>query len=251
MAKSLIKQPNKQPINVVVNMPKQKSNDAAVANMKKKIQQQKSQLKMQAGYKQLKVVGAAVARTLRQTNRLSPQQLQAYRQAKAARLQAIRQQSTQAYQQTGWDNKFERQLIERKARIDDEERRRRFTEVPKDFLLRRDAIRQQQMVNAKEYGLRNSLLKAHESQFKVNLNLLGCDPVCNLAKSPPIWRQDNPDNNVFRDNGRPTILDAPNRFAVTPQTQQMNILNAERLNFGNVDTTRKPRKNTYRPQDDF
>lgn len=175
-------------------------------------------------------------------NKVSKYDLLMRRKAQAARMRQVAMQTKGAIQQVGYDNKFERRLYAQQVQLNEDERHRRFTEVPDNFEERKDAIKQLRRRLAHEWELRNNLLRAHKQQFQVKLNLLGVDNVTNLAKTAPIWNTNNPDNNVFVDNGRPTILDSPNAFAVTPETQKNNIINAPKLNWGQVDTRRRPRR---------
>jgi hypothetical protein len=201
--------------------------------------------------KTAKKITSSVAKSFSQ-NRVSPAQLLAFRKAKAARLQAEQYQSKASVEASGYDNKFERMLAAEKFKLDEEERLRRFHETPKDILIRRAALHDLKLQRDREMMQRHNIFDVHKMQPKMNLNLLGVDPICNLARTKPMWDRNNFDNNVFQDTGRPTILDTPNRFAVTPQSKQDNILNAERLNFGKVDTTRRPRRFIQsRPEDTF
>lgn len=208
----------------------------------KKIVKRKIVVRKVPNLNKARSIATKVAKGLIEANKLSKEEKLAQKQAQAQRMRQIQAQRQGAIQQTGFDNKFERQLIAQQMAIDEEERRRRFHEVPDDFLLRRAQIKDLQLQRKRECEMRNNLFRAHKKQFHVRLNLLNVDEQTNLMSTPLVWNPNNPDNNVFEDRGRETILDAPNRFAVTEENRRMNILNAQKLNWGNVDTRRKPRR---------
>jgi hypothetical protein len=194
-------------------------------------------------------VGKQVIRQLT-PQRLSPAQISMIRKAQAARFRQVQAQRMAVQEQGREDNYFERQLAQEQFRRDEDERRRRFMEVPDDMEERREAMKRLEFQRKLDFERRNNILRASKGMLKIKLNMLRIDDTCNLARTPPIWRQDNPDNNVFRDTGRPTIMDTPNAFAVTPESQRWNILNAQKLNFGNVDTRKKKVRYVYNPDDE-
>ena len=204
-------------------------------------------------YKGTKKVASAIAKTLNEPQKLSASEKLMRRKAQAARMRQVmmERKGAIAASQQGYDNKFERQLVANKMKLDEEEARRRFHEIPTDFLLRRAMLRDLQLKRQKDWQMRNNMFREHQRGIKVRLNLLNVDAQTNLMSTPAIWNPDNPDNNVFDDGDRPTILDAPNRFAVTDESRRWNILNAQKLNWGNVDTRRRPRKFRLPKEDDY
>jgi len=174
----------------------------------------------------------------------SKQEIQARRMALQQQLRRVQAQRMAIQQQGRQDNRFERRIVEQQMQNAEFNRRREFNDVPADFLVRRAQLRDQQLVFERERAKKFSVwnLNKNVQVPKVNLDMLRVDGTCNLMKAPRIWRQDNPDNNVFEDRGRPTLMDTPNVFQQTEEQKRFNILNTPHLNFGNVDTRRKIRR---------
>lgn len=244
----------KSNININVKVPQPQS-DKQISSINKQLKdiKRQAQLEKQQGISRKIRSGVSRAITALAENKMSPQEKEARRMAQVQRSRFEQMQRMGAIQasEDGFDNKFERQLVANKLKLDAEEARRRFHEIPKDFLLRRAMLRDLQLQRQRDWGKRNNMFREHQRGVKVRLNLLNVDEHTNLMSTPLIWREDNPDNNIFQDNGRPNILDAPNRFAITPESKRWNILNAQKLNFGNVDTRRKPRKYRIPKEDDY
>jgi hypothetical protein len=238
---------------IVVNVKAPKTSDSQLKSINKKLADMKKQSKrekLQGTVRNIGKVTSAVIESFgpQKMTREEVARANAVRRAKA-RMEAI--QRAGVMREAEFDNKFERHLVSERLKIDAEERKRRFGELPEDFEIRRAMIKDLQRQREFEYTQRQNMLRIHRKGIKVRLNLLNVDEHTNLMNTPKIWREDNPDNNIFQDNGRPTILDTPNRFAVTPESRRWNVLNAEKLNWGKVDVTRKPRKYREPQEDDY
>lgn len=179
----------------------------------------------------------------------SKQEIQARRMALQARLRRMQAQRMAVQRQGLQDNKWNRMLAEQQMKNEEFNRRREFDDVPDDFLVRRAQQRDAQLEFERERKKKFILHNNRIQTPKHNIDFLKTNPDCNLVNTPKIWREDNPDNNIFADRGRPTLLEARNVFEQTEEQRSRNILNTPHLNFGHVDLTRRPRRRYIDPSE--
>lgn len=129
-----------------------------------------------------------------------------------------------------YPNRFQTRLDKRLAYYRQLEAKRQSTALPQRYAENVDKLRQMELNARREFARKHSLLRAHENMNQSVRNCLDptrIDQSHDILNAPNIFSGSNPYSNVFKNTGRPTILNSPD-----------NILIAKhRLVFGRVNAT--------------
>ena len=107
-------------------------------------------------------------------------------------------------QQISSNNKAMELLARRRGVYNRFEESRKRNEIPMDYAEQVDSIHQLENSRKREFGKQNSLLRAHENMKKVTMDFSDVSNNILLAKN--VFSSDNPNSNIFKDSGRPNIL---------------------------------------------